>query len=73
MSIDWIEVDRTARQVELDYGRNGYLYAERLAAEVKAAARSEESEFWASVAAPLRPRGETSKSSSNPDALRRAV
>ena len=72
MSIDWVEVNRTAHQIELDHGRNGYLYAERLALQAKDEARPEDPEFWEAVAAALRPRGAMPNSSFNPDALTRA-
>jgi hypothetical protein len=72
MSIDWNAVERTAHQVELYHGRNGYLYAERLTAESNAAGRTEGNEFWVAVAAALRPLGEMPNSSFNPDAQTRA-
>jgi len=72
MSIDWIEVSRTAHQVELDHGRNGHLYAEGLSCKAKEEGRLEECEFWEAVAAALRPRGVMPNSSFNTDALTRA-
>lgn len=69
MTVDWMEVGRAAHQVELDHGRNGYLYAEKLAAEAEQESRQSDSEFWAAVAATLRPRGTVPGSSSSPDAL----
>lgn len=68
MNVDWIEVSRAAYQVELDHGRNGYRYAEKLAAEAKNESRLDDSGFWAAVAAALRPRDEPN-GSFKPDAV----
>lgn len=57
MTIDWVEVGRVAHQVELDHGSNAYSYAAWVAAKAKEESRLVESEFWAAVAASLRPRG----------------
>ena len=71
MIVDWMEVNRTAHQVELGHGRNGYLYAERLATVAKEESQLDQCEFWLAVAAALRPRSVTPNSSTNPDALKR--
>jgi hypothetical protein len=60
MNVDWAEVGRAAHQVELDHGHNGYLYAEKVAAQAEQEFRQGDSEFWAAVAATLRPRGTVS-------------
>ena len=72
MSIDWVEVSRTAHQVELDHGRIGYLYAERLSLEAMNDSCQKEAGFWAEVAAALRPRNVMPNNSFNPDAQERA-
>lgn len=57
MTVDWIEVSRVAHQVEAEHGRNGYLFAERLAPEAKEESRLDDGDFWETAVAALRPRG----------------
>jgi hypothetical protein len=56
MTVDWIKVGRVGHQVEIDHGRNGYLYAERLATKAREEFRNDDADFWSAVAASLRPR-----------------
>jgi hypothetical protein len=72
MTIDWIEVNRVAYQIELDHGGNAYPYAARLTEKAKVESTPETYEFWKAVAASLRPRDISPNSSFNTDAPTRA-
>lgn len=56
-TVDYIEVTRTAYQLQKDHGRNAWQYAERLAHEAAAEGKAQAAEFWKAVAAAIAPRG----------------
>jgi len=54
--MDYIEVGRTAHQLERDHGVNAWSYAKRLADEAEAEGKGDEAEFWRAVFKTLEPR-----------------
>ena len=55
--VDYVEVSRTAHQLEIDHGPDAFVYAARLSMEAEAAGKLDAAAFWKAVAASLRPRG----------------
>ena len=59
-SIDWVEVGRVGHQLQLDHGRNAYVYAGKLAEQAAKGDDERDSEFWRAVSSSLAPRGSSS-------------
>lgn len=54
--VDQVKVFRIAHQLLADHGRNAYLYAARLSKEAEEEGKTNEAEFWKSVASAVTPR-----------------
>lgn len=54
--VDWIEVSRTAHQLQLDHGHRAHSYAATLEAEARREGNGEVVEFWQAVAVSIAPR-----------------
>jgi hypothetical protein len=54
--VDYVEVGRTAHQLDRDHGDNAWRYANGLADEAKLKGKNDDSEFWLAVSRTLEPR-----------------
>jgi hypothetical protein len=54
--VDYVEVGRTAHELESRMGWHAHVHAGKLAAEALAAGNRDEYEFWNAVEASLKPR-----------------
>jgi len=55
-TVDYVEVGRTAHQLQRDHGHRAHIYAIKLSREAEADGKTAEAEFWKAVAAALTPR-----------------